>query len=92
MVDPIQILIAVVVTTLTVLLIVIGIELFTILKEFKKTLGRVNQILDDVETISNSISTPVEKFSGLIMGLQQGAGILRFLEKIVDKKKKPENE
>jgi len=43
--------------------------------------------LDDVETVSHSIKTPVERFSGLLMNLQQGAGVLRFLNKIMDRHK-----
>ena len=85
--DPMQILIIVLVTILTVLLTIVGIQAIFILKELKKTLTRVNSVLDDVETVSHSIATPVERFSGLLMNLQQGAGVLRFLNKIRDRHK-----
>jgi len=85
--DPMQILIIVLVTVLTVLLTIVGIQAIFILKELKKTLTRVNNIMDDVETVSHSVAAPVERFSGLLMGLQQGAGVLRFLNKIMEKHK-----
>lgn len=85
--DPMQILIIFLVTVLTVLLTIVGIQAIFILKEFKKTLSRVNSVLDDVETVSHSIATPVERFSTLLMGLQQGAGVLRFFNKIMDRHK-----
>lgn len=82
-----QILITVLITVLTVLLTIVGIQGIFILKDLKKTLSRVNTILDDVETVSHSIATPVEKFSTLLMSLQQGAGIIRFLNRIMEKHK-----
>jgi len=85
--DPMQILIIVLVTVLTVLLTIVGIQAIFILKELKKTMSRVNSIMDDVETVSHSIATPVQKFSTLLMSLQQGAGIIRFLNRIMEKHK-----
>ena len=82
MLDPIQILLTVVVTTLTVLLVIIGIEVFRILQETKKTLERVNKILDDVEVITDTVTRPVEGMSSLIAGVKQGAGVIRVLSKL----------
>ena len=92
MIDPIQILIIVVISILTVLLLVIGIEIFFVLKETKKSLTKLNDSLDkfdhvmgDIEIISQSVATPVNKFSHIIMGLQQGAGVVRFLTQVFNK-------
>lgn len=86
MTDPIQILLAVVVTALTIMLIIVGIELLQVLKEARKTLKRTNAILDDIETISSSVSGPVSKFSNLIQGMQQGATVISTITRILEKR------
>ena len=45
--DTTQLLLTVVLTVTTVLLIVVGIQLFFVLKELRKTLTRVNSIIDN---------------------------------------------
>lgn len=90
MIDPIQILIIVVITILVILLIIIGIEAYKILRQTKKTLDRVNNVLDDVETITSSVAVPVSKISEIAQGFQQGVNIFHFLTKIIDRKKNEE--
>ncbi len=92
MIDPLQILFIVVITVLTVLLIIIGIEVYRTLQEAKKTLKRMNHVLDDVETITSSVALPVEKLSGIIEGFHQGASIIHFLTNIIERKKHNQSE
>jgi uncharacterized protein YoxC len=92
MLDPIQILFIVVVTTLTVLLVIIGIEVFRILRQAKKTVERINLVLDDVETITSSVAGPVEKISGLMQSMQQGAQFVRFITGLIDSRHKDQPE
>ena len=84
MLDPIQIVFAVVIFVLTILLVVIGIEVFRILQEAKHTLKRVNNVLDDVEVISSSISGPIQKVSGIVQGFQQGAAVMHFVQRLIE--------
>jgi hypothetical protein len=92
MLDPIQILFIVVVTTLTVLLVIIGIEVFRILRQAKKTVERINLVLDDVETITSSVAGPDEKISGLMQSMQQGAQFVRFITGLIDSRHKDQPE
>ena len=87
MIDPIQILIIAVITILVILLVIIGIEAYKVLKQTKKTLDRVNNVLDDVETITSSVSVPLSKFSEIAQGFQQGVNIFHFVTKLIDRKK-----
>jgi len=66
--DTAQILLYVVVGVLTLLLIVLGIQVFFILKELKNTLSRANKVLGDAGVISESISKPVESLATVISG------------------------
>jgi nitrate reductase gamma subunit len=85
MIDTTQVLLIVVVTTLTILLTVIGIQVFFILREFKRTIEKINKMLDDAGTISESIARPIASLSGGISGLSGITGLLGWL---VDRKKK----
>lgn len=90
MLDPIQILLTVVITTLTVLLVIIGIEVFQILKELKKMMEKFNKIADDAHTISHSIATPIEEASGFIMGLKKGVNFFKAISHLFEKEDEEE--
>lgn len=85
MIDPIQILLTVVISTLTVLLVIIGIEVFQILKEFKKMMEKVNQMMDDTRRVTKSIADPVEEASGFIMGLKKGVSFFKVVSRLFEK-------
>ena len=90
MLDPIQILLTVVITTLTVLLVIIGIEVFQILKEVKKMMEKFNKIVDDAHTISHSVATPVEEASSFIMGLKKGVNFFKVVSRLFEKEDEKE--
>jgi uncharacterized protein YoxC len=86
MLDPIQILIVSVIVILTILLIIIGIEAFKVIKQTQKTLVRLNNVLDDVQTITSSVSVPISKISEMASGLQQGINVVHFITKLIEKR------
>lgn len=92
MVDSIQILLTVVVSVLTVLLTIIGIAIFQILKEFKKSIEKINYILDDTHRISSAVAEPVEDASELLKGFKSGIALIKTAAGILkeDKQKQPE--
>jgi uncharacterized protein YoxC len=79
MIDPAQTALFLVVIILTVLLLVLGIQVFFILRELRKTLEKANKVLDDTGVITESVSKPISSLSSLTMGLKTGATIARFL-------------
>jgi preprotein translocase subunit YajC len=81
--DATQILLISVITVLTILLVVIGIQVFLILKEVQQSIKKANKMLDDAGTISGSIASLSDKFSGI-------SGIAGFLNWLVNRKKKKE--
>ena len=87
--QPAQILLVVVVIVLTALLTAIGIQVYLILKEAKKSVEKINKILDDTGTITESVAKPVSSLSSSLTNFSGVAGILSLLLK---KKKKPEAE
>ena len=55
----VQLLLAVVVTTLTFLIAFVSIQVFHILHEFRLTLRRINRILEHTQTLSETAARPI---------------------------------
>jgi len=87
MIDPIQIFFIVIVSSLTILLTVIGIEVYKAARDIRNILEKAGKILDDVSFISNSVATPARKMPGLLQGLQQGLTLVGYLQKFLNSKK-----
>lgn len=55
----IQLLLAVVITSLSFMLTIVGIQVFHILHDFRQSLKKLNRILDNTREISESVARPV---------------------------------
>jgi hypothetical protein len=91
MFDPAQILLFVVIIILTTLLVVLGIQVYFILKELRITIDKTNKVLDNADRvisnadiIAESVAIPVSSLSNLIMGLKTGAGFANIVRRAVD--------
>lgn len=89
MIDVTQFILISVVVSLTVVLIIIGIQTISILKEFKISISKMNKILDDANTISSSVAKPISAASGFLLGLR-GGRVINSAIKILRKHKKEE--
>ncbi len=84
MIDPAQTVLFLVIIILTILLLVLGIQVFFILRELRQTVAKANKVLDDTGVITESVSGPIATLSTLAMGLKTGAtlaGILNLKKK-----------
>ncbi len=73
------------VTSLTVVLVISGIWIIKILKEFLQTVKQINQILDDAKVVSESVAEPVATLSDFLMGLKSGLDMFtKFSKKSED--------
>ncbi len=63
MIESIQILLIIVIAILTILLMIVGIQVFLILKELRCSIERVNKILNDAGKISESFVKPLSSLS-----------------------------
>lgn len=68
--DPVQILLFVVASVLTLALLVLGVEVFFILRESYRALKKVNKVLDDAESISRVVSKPILGFANFVEGVK----------------------
>lgn len=76
-----QILLFLVVTVLTTLLAIAGVQVIHILKEFKQMVAKISKIVDDCQLISTSVAKPVAGLSGFLTGLKSGSDFISFFLK-----------
>lgn len=88
MVDLTQVLLVIVITTLTVLLTFIGIQVVYILREVRKSIEKINKILDDAGVVSESIAQPISGLGGMIDGLKSGVKVIDMISGFLSKRKK----
>ena len=84
MFDPAQILLFAVIIILTLLLLVLGIQVFFILRDLRKTINKANKVLDNTGEITQSVSQPLSSLSSVLMGLKAGGVIAKIIKKATD--------
>lgn len=84
MIDAVQAVLLFVIVLLTVILIVLGIQVFFILREFRKTILKANRILDTTDEITENISQPLSFLSSFLVSTRS----LSAISKIIKPKKK----
>jgi len=80
MVDIIQIVLLSVIVLLALILIILGIQVFFILKDFRHTVKKTNKVLDNIDSISESVAKPVSSFSEFFGGTSVVATILKIIQ------------
>lgn len=83
--DIAQVALFVVIIVLAILLLVLGVQVFFILREFRKTVSKTNKVLDNTEIITQSVSAPISSLSGIATGLKTVGPIISFFKKIISK-------
>lgn len=82
MIDTVQAVLLFVIVLLTILFIVLGIQVFYILKDLRLTIQRTNNILEDVEKISDDVSNSINSissFTNMIGGSTAVSAIFKVL-------------
>lgn len=78
--DITQILLVVVISVLTLLLVVIGIQVVKILQEIRKMLGKMNTMMDHAAAVSGQISKTVTGAAGLMEGIKTGLSVVNYFK------------
>ena len=81
--DTTQLLLTVVLTVTTILLIVVGIQLIFILKDFRSLLKKVNNIVDELEKVGVSLEHGFSEITGFLSGIKT---IFRLINNLHNKK------
>jgi uncharacterized protein YoxC len=70
--DILPIVFSVIIIILTIVLSVVGIQLVLVLLEVRKTLKKLNGVLDTAEQKINAVVSPLQNLGGIASGLQTG--------------------
>ncbi|MDO8599782.1 MAG: hypothetical protein Q7R44_00010 [bacterium] len=77
--DYTQALLFAVVTTLTLLLLIVGVQVFLILRKTQRTLDEINKILKDANLLTTSISRPITGMINFVEGLKNIKHLVDFV-------------
>lgn len=70
-----------VIIVLSTFLVVLGIQVFFVLKALKVTIKKMNALFEDASGLVEEIKKPVAKAQGVITALATGASIVNLLKK-----------
>lgn len=79
--DPVQVVMIFISLTITTLIVVLGVQVFYILKEMRSALTKLNEMLDDGTKVSGVVSNTVEGMSGLLGGVKAGLSLFSKLRR-----------
>lgn len=80
MIDPVQAVLLFVIVLLTILLMILGVQVFFILKNFRKTVDHLNNVLENTESITESVSQPASLVSDFITNTRSLSIIAKLLK------------
>jgi len=88
MTDPAQLILLIIILILSVLLVVLGLQVFFILKDLRETIAKANKVLDDAGQITESVSAPVSSLASILMGVKTGVIASKLLGGKKERKEK----
>lgn len=80
MINVIQIVLLSVIVLLSIILVILGVQVFFILKDFRQTVKKTNKILDDVDLITENVTSSVNSFSDIFGGASMLTTVLKIVK------------
>ena len=82
----VQVALVVILSLLTVNLVVVGVYIVMVLKEFRETVRKLNAVLSSVQTVADSVVNPVTSLSSLFSGVTSGIKMFSAIKSIRKRK------
>lgn len=79
--DLTQIVLLSIIIVLAIFLVVLGFQLFFVLRDVRRTLVRMNKLFDDADELVSQVRKPIESAGNLFTSVIAGAGIAHFLKR-----------
>jgi hypothetical protein len=79
--DPVQITIIAISFILTMLLVVLGVQVWQILKEIRISLFKVNGMLDDAKKVTSTVGESVSGMAGVVSGIKAALSVFKTFRK-----------
>ncbi len=71
---------------------VLGVQVFFVLRDLRQTVSKANKVLDNTGEITESVSAPLSSISSVLMGLKAGGVIAKIIKKATDDDSKEEKD
>ena len=75
---------------LTINLIIVGIYIILVLREFRQTVKKANYVLDNVNGFTDAITNPIATIAGIISGVTESVKAVKQISSLMDKENKEE--
>lgn len=87
--DPIQFVLLAVIVVLSLLLVILGIQVFFILTEVRRTVSKTNSLLEKADSITESVKTPLSALSSLALCFKTSSllNIAKFVRNLLNQEK-----
>lgn len=79
--DPVQITIIVISFILTLLLVVLGVQVWYILKEIRTSIVKMNSMLDDAKKVTLTVGDSVSGMAGVASGIKAALSVFKVFRK-----------
>lgn len=73
------------IVVLSIFVVFLGLQVYSVLKDFRHTLHRVDRLLDDADGLLVEVKKPITSLSGIFTAITAGAGIAHFLKRLEGK-------
>lgn len=83
--DFAQTILFIVIIVLAIFLMILGVQVFFILRDLRKTVSKANKVLDNTNIITQNVSAPISSLSSIAMGFKTGSTVISFIKKILSK-------
>lgn len=80
MTESLQLVLIIMLMVVIVFFIVLGVQVFFLLQDVRRTIKKANRVLDDTSDITESIAEPLSAFSGIVGTLGTGAILTNILK------------
>jgi hypothetical protein len=93
-IDFVQVVLLSVIIILTFLLVMLGVQVFFILTEVRKTVSKTNGILEKADAITESVKTPLSAFSTIALGIKASSllSAVKFIKSLLSHEKDESDE
>jgi hypothetical protein len=82
--DPVQLTIIIISFILTLLLVLLGVQVWYIFKEVRTSIIKVNTMLDDAKKVTGTVGDSVASLSGVVSGIKAALSVFKSFRNKTD--------
>jgi len=86
----IQTILIFILAVLTINLIAVGVYVILVLKDFRETIKKANEVLDNVHQVTDVVANPITTISGIIAGVTKGVRAVKEISSLIENKESEE--